>query len=180
MVNYYSLTSIFFAPDTSAPKVEVKLIDVSLYNMTRKMKQLAADYVCNAVGKNNFIDTTSGEYADLPVNACPLGYVIKHGDQYKRGQIDIWFNSSKMGFTGSYTVSKLIGTFAVIPAESTSKGVEKDFKEVVNQLKDRIATARKNLPLDVSCINMDEEEEEPEDIDAAASDSDEECEQNYV
>ena len=161
MVSYYSLVSIFTEASGCA-KIDVKFIDVSMYNITRKTKQLAIDYICNAVGKNNFVDTLSAEYRDLAVEKLPLGYVLKEGDLYKRGQIDVFLNTFNQGFLRSYTTSKLMVTFAIIAAEATSKAVEKDYKVVVDQIKER-ANQQRSERLDVSCINMDVEEEEPDD-----------------
>ncbi len=172
MVSYYSLVSI--TPEASGcAKIDVKFIDVSVYNMNRKMKQLAIDYICNAVGKNNFVDTLTAEYRGMAPEKLPLGYVLTEGDKYKRGQIDVYLNETTSGFIRSYTTSKLMVTFAIIPAEATSKAVEKDYKVVVDQLKER-AAQRKAVSLDVSCINMDDEDEEPEDVENTDSLEDDE------
>ena len=159
MVSYYSLISIF-PGSGSNPHVDVKFIDVSLYNISRKMMRLSVDYICNTVGKNNFVDTLSSEYKDVAIEKCPCEYVLKYGDDYTH-QINIWRNVKVSGFLSTYTKTELVGTYAIIAAKETSKVVEKDFKNVVSELKGRISKQQVN-ELDASCLDLDEEDEEPE------------------
>jgi hypothetical protein len=177
MVRYYTLISVFPESGKTLPRVDIKLIDVSLYNLSRKMTQLAIKYVCDEVGKNKFVNTLEGDYKALPVEKCPPGFVLKEPAKdcamYGHGQIDIWMNQCVSGLLSSYNVAKIVGTFAIIPAESTSKAVEKDFKSVVEELKKRAKTAQAQSALEVSCVPMDDDEEEEEEPVDSDSDSEE-------
>ena len=176
MVRYYTLISVFGTqPSSSVPvsnsRVEIKLIDVSLFNVAREMKKLAIDSVCNEIGKNNFVNTLEGEYADTPSEQCPAGFVLKYGKDYGHGQINVLFNKPA-GMFSSSNVSTLVGYFAVLPAEKTSKIVEKDFSDVVSELKARANAVPAYDALTESYIPLDEEEEDDNDYEESSSEED--------
>lgn len=81
--------------DKSAPKIPVyvlvswfgenfRVLNIShnLEALTRQMKKIAVEAICDEIGKNNFVDTLdSPEFKNKPETECPAGFVIKYGQQ---------------------------------------------------------------------------------------------------
>jgi hypothetical protein len=89
-----------------------------IHTLIDKMKEKAVQYICDNVGKNNYVETLdSNEYKDAPLEKYPRGFILKwaKNTDYIR-QIDIYFNHELKGYIyGKYKDSEYKGFFAIIP-----------------------------------------------------------------
>ncbi len=101
-------------------------ISYNLEALTRQMKKIAIDAICDEIGKNNFVDTLdSQEFKSKPEKECPAGFVIKYGQQ--SGSTVRVLNVSKNTqytsmFLRKYVSNEPIGKYLII--ESAECDVE--------------------------------------------------------
>lgn len=108
-------------------KIRVVNISKNLESLTRTMKTLAVEYIHDAIGKKNYIDTLAAEYANVPVNKCPVGYVLKFSDtQNVSPKLTIFLNEKIAGYVyGATHKTTVVGYYIIVPADETDGEVVK-------------------------------------------------------
>lgn len=120
------MTTYVLVSDLKSDILRAKLISVKPEMVRLEMLKQVKNYVIDNVGKNNFIDTLSDEYKNLPVEKCPEGYVLKYDEIV--GKITIYIHTLIRGYLYNKHEIEMIGYFQILPVitqEQTEKKIDK-------------------------------------------------------
>lgn len=130
-----------------AGELSVKLITNDRRCAVETLEKSAVDYVCDEIGRKNFINTLSPDYASKQLSEYPVGLVLKKRDN-PDDKIEVWKNSQQSGWTGTYIKSELVGCFCILQAENVITKLNKCMLPG-KTLSDNSAYAKSNS--DISC-----------------------------
>jgi hypothetical protein len=119
--------STYVLIENFSDKIRVVNISKNLESLTRKMKSLAVEFIHDAIGKNNYVDTLAPEYANVQVSKCPLGYVLKFSDtQNVSPKLTVFLNEKLSGYVYDGRKTTVVGYYIIVPADETDGNVCRD------------------------------------------------------
>ena len=122
---FKQMTCVYALISAFKDKLIVHNVSKNVQSLTRHMKNLAVEYVQDCIGKNNYIDTLSEKYINLPIKNCPSGYVLKISEPSdSTPKLTVYLHKVTSGYIhGNYHDITSVGYYIILPINELDSNI---------------------------------------------------------